>query len=336
MRRAILHVGAPRTGTSSFQKLLSDRREALAQVGVLYPELTPRSAAAPHLSHQHLGEALDGRRPAGERRELLDILDAELARTDADVMLISYERLWLAPPWRRLPRTLAEACARRGFRPEVLLTVRPQAELVQSQYSWRVQFLRESRPFARAFAAGLRDGRLDFDAGLAGWSRAVEGRVSATPLRDACSDAPLPLRIAAELGLADRLGPVLGEHGAASRENVSPGPVTTEVSRRLRASGLRLDAEAGRRLVDHVARLAQDLAEEAVPFRALTATQAERSQRHFDRANARFAVAVWGEPWSTRVAPAAVAPATELAGRLLTPALETIMTDIAARATSSL
>ena len=335
MRRAILHVGAPRTGTSSFQKLLSGRREALAQAGVLYPELTPRSAAVPHLSHQHLGEALDGRRPAGERRELLDALDRELASTRADVVLISYERLWLAPPWRRLPRVLAQACARRGFRPEVLLTVRPQAELVQSQYGWRVQFLREARTFADAFRADLRDGRLDFAAGLAGWSRAVEGRVRAVPLRDARSDVPLPLRIAAELGLTDRLGPVLEEAGPSLHENASPGPVTAEVSRRMRARGLRLEAEAGRRVVDEVARLALHMPEERVAFRALTPVQAERAARRFARSNARFAAEVWAGPWEARVASPSLGPATELAGQRLTPELEVRIRGLASQATGT-
>ncbi len=331
MKRAILHVGAPRTGTSSFQKLLSDRRTALAEAGVLYPELTPRSADRPHLSHQHLGEALDGRRPRAERRELLDGLDAALAATAADVAVISYERLWLAAPWRRLPRVLADLCARRGFRPEVLVTVRPQAELIQSQYGWRIQFLREGRSFAQAFGSDLHDGRLDLCAGLTPWARAVDGRASAVPLRDVRSDAPLPLRIAAELGLSDRLGAVFDSADAGLRENRSPGPVTTEVSRRLRRAGLRLDAEAGRRAVDEVAQLAVAWPEEARPFRALTAAQAARAARRFARSNTRFADDVWGKPWEARVAAPAPGEPTEIAGRETSPELEAAMTDIAAQ-----
>ncbi len=322
MKRAVLHVGAPRTGTSSLQKLLADRRAALAEAGVLYPELTPRSAARPHLSHQHLGEALDGRRPPAERRELLDALDAQLAATRADVAVVSYERLWLAAPWRRLPRVLADLCARRGFRPEVLLTVRPQAELVQSQYGWRIQFLREARPFARAFPSDLHDGRLDFAARLAPWARAVEGRVTATPLRDARSDAALPLRVASELGLSDRLGAALAGGGADLRENRSPGPVTTEVSRRLRRAGVRGDAEAGRRRVDHAARLARVVPEEAAAFFALTPAQVDRVARRFARGNARFAEDLWGRAWEARVAAPRLHAPTELAGRPLPEALD--------------
>ena len=331
MKRAILHVGAPRTGTSSLQKLLSGRREALLAQGVLYPELTPRSADRPHLSHQHLGEALDGRRPRAERRELLDALDAALAATTADVAVISYERLWLASPWRRLPRVLADLCARRGFRPEVLVTVRPQAELIQSQYGWRLQFLREGRPFARAFGADLHGGWTDFCAGLAPWARAAAGGLCAVPLRDVRSDAPLPLRIAAELGLSDRLDPVLAGE-AALRENRSPGPVTAEVSRRLRRGGVRLPAEAGRALVDRVAALARALPQEATPFRALTAPQAARAARRFARANTRFADEVWARPWEARVAAPEPADPTELAGRELPPELEAAVEEMAALA----
>lgn len=322
MRRAILHIGVPRTGTTSLQKLLAERRAALLGVGVLFPDLTPRSAERPHLSHQHLGEALDGRRPPEERRELLEDLDRQLAETPADVAILSYERLWRAASWRRLPRMLCDLAERRGFRPEVLVTVRGQAELIQSHYGWRLQFLREWRPFAEAFSRDLGDRRLDFAAGVAPWSRAAEGRVSAVPLRDEASAEPMALRVATELGLADRLQPILAEPAARMQENRSPGPVTSEVSRRIRWSGVRLRAAEGRRLIDQAARLAASRPEEAAPFRALTPAQAARAQRRFAASNAAFAAAVWGEPWEARVASPPLHEPNELAGRRLAADLE--------------
>jgi hypothetical protein len=230
---------------------------------------------------------------------------------------------------------LAELCARNGFTPEVLVTVRPQAELIQSQYGWRLQFLREGRAFAAAFGSDLRDGRLDFCAGLAPWTRAVAGRVSAIALRDPRSPAPLPTRVAAELGLSDRLGPALDGANAALRENRSPGPVTAEISRRLRHAGLRTDPLAGRELVDRVAQFARALPQEAAPFSALTASQAERAGRRFARSNTRFADEVWGRPWESRVTAPAVSEPTELAGRELDAELEAALRRIAdqARAT---
>ena len=220
---------------------------------------------------------------------------------------------------------LADLCARRGFRPEVLVTVRPQAELIQSQYGWRIQFLREGRSFAQAFGSDLHDGRLDLCAGLTPWARAVDGRASAVPLRDVRSDAPLPLRIAAELGLSDRRA---SGGGPATPRPAGATPAAGGGGGR---AGLRLDAEAGRRAVDEVAQLAQAWPAEALPFRALTAAQAARAARRFARSNTRFADDVWGKPWEARVAAPAPGEPTEIAGRETSPELEAAMTDIAAQ-----
>ena len=296
---------------------------------MLYPELTPASATEPHLNHQHLGEALDGRRSAAERRELLGKLDAELAATSAEVVVLSYERFWLAEAWRRLPRVLADLCARRGFRPEILVTVRPQAELIQSQYGWRVQFMREARSFARAFRRDLAGPRLDIDAGLALWARAAEGRVTAVPLRHAHADSHLTTRIAAALDLSDRLGPPVGE-ATERRENVSPGPVTTEVSRRLRQAGVRADASTRRRMVARIAELARDLPEDQEPFRALTPALAAMASQRFAGSNASLARRLWACEWDSHVACTPPGEVTELADRVLPGVLERALGDIAA------
>src|ERR1700742_4938469 len=92
MRRAIIHIGMPRTGSTTFQHVLAHARHRLEKAGILYPDLTPRSpSATPHISHQHFGETLDGRRPRHERRELLRRLSGALARRDCDVVVVSYE-----------------------------------------------------------------------------------------------------------------------------------------------------------------------------------------------------------------------------------------------------
>ncbi|GJD61986.1 hypothetical protein [Methylobacterium frigidaeris] len=302
MRRAIIHIGTPRTGTSSLQMLLHIRRDDLHRTGILYPALTPASAADPHVSHQHLGETLDGRRPRRERGELIDRLDRALAESRDDVVLLSYESLCLLPPWHRAPRLLCGLFERRGFRPEILMTVRPQGAYLQSQYTWRIQFLREARAFATAFEAELRARRYDYWRGLKGWARAAAGRVHLVPVQDRQSPAPLIERIAVELGLADRLLPLLTPSDLAYRTNESLGPIGVEVSRRLRAEGAGGTQGLARAVTARIDALAHERGFDAEPFRALDPAMTARVAEAYDRQNDALARRVWGTDWSTRVA----------------------------------
>ncbi|KMO12164.1 hypothetical protein [Methylobacterium platani] len=313
MRRAIIHVGTPRTGTSSLQMLLHTRRDDLGRAGILYPALTPASAAAPHVSHQHLGETLDGRRPRRERGKLLAALDRALAESRHDVALLSYESLCLLPPWHRAPKLLCGLFERRGFRPEILMTVRPQEAYLQSQYTWRIQFLREARAFAAAFEAELRARRFDYTSGLGSWARAAAWRVHLVPVQDRRSPAPLVERIAAELGLADRLLPLLTPADLAYRTNESLGPVGVEVSRRLRAQGAGGAQGLTRAVTARIDALAHERGLDAEPFRALDAGMIERVRALYGRRNDALARRVWGTGWDSRVADPPARAVNELA-----------------------
>ncbi len=188
MRRVVLHIGLPRTGSTTLQFVWTRHREALRRLGILYPELTPTSAAgAPHLNHQYLSQAMDGRRPPGELEELLDRLADELCG-GAETVILSYEilahRRPSAPGIARLLGVLRGA----GCAVEALVVVKPPAEAANSHYTIRALFLQERREFA-AFLRG-RELRvpLDLPARLLPW-QAEAGRLTALPL---CGPARRP------------------------------------------------------------------------------------------------------------------------------------------------
>src|SRR3954471_16906544 len=112
MRRAVLHLGVPRTGSTSLQYFWTRHRAALRKLGILYPELTP-PGAPPHLSHQHLGEAMDRSRPAAEREALFGQLEQAL-RSDADIIILSHEMLAHRRPWARGQARLLDLLRRAG------------------------------------------------------------------------------------------------------------------------------------------------------------------------------------------------------------------------------
>ena len=323
MRRAIVHIGLPRTGTTTLQRIFCRLRPELAQRGILYPELTPGSAAIPHLSHQHLGEALDGRRPPADRAELLGTLGRRLEQARAGVVLLSYESLCLIPERKAAPNLLRDVFAAHGYAMETILTVKPQAEYLNSTYTWRVQFLREARTFERYRRAEMRSPRLDLGVLSGQWRSASDGRMRAVPVRDRRSDRPLIERFLTELGLLDQVAPLLNADDTALRENRSPGPVTIEVCRRLRKAGatrpLGARARDATRWVEQAAR---DAGLDSVPFRGLDADAQARIAAHWAASNDRFAQAVWDEPWSARACGNPPLPVNEIAGREIDPATE--------------
>ena len=321
MRRAIVHIGTPRTGTTSLQHILSRLRPALGAAGIWYPDLTPASAAAPHLSHQHLGEALDGRRPPRERAELLGRLAAGLRDTPCDVVLLSYEGLCGTPPALGAARTLASLFAAHGFAMETLVTVKPQSEYLNSLYTWRIQFLRDGRTFPGFAAAWLGTARLDLARMAAPWREASDGRLHVVPVRDRRSERPLVERTLAEIGLLDRVAPLLTTADAGLAENRSPGPAAVEVLRRLHRGGARrLLGSRTREASRHVEAAAASL--DAVAFRGVTPALHTQAAARWRASNDTLASQAWGTAWTDRVAERPPPPVNEIAAMPPDPVIE--------------
>jgi len=334
MRRAIVHIGLPRTGSTTFQHILYHLRPDLKAVGVLYPDLTPRSALlTPHINHQHLGETLDGRRPPQEREELLHELSRALDTSECDVVLLSYESLIQQKRRCRTPEILSTLFARHGFAMEALVVVKPQSEYLNSIYTHRIQFMRESRDFAHFARAYERSGRFAYDTLIRPWIASCDGRVGAVPVRDRRSTAPLVLRLLSELTLEDRVAPLLQSDDLNRVENRSPGPVAIEVSRRLRAELMQLRLRINQReMTQFVEQTVIERGLDPMGFRGVSADIRSRMDARYLAANDRFARAIWERPWAEVVAPEAPREVNELAIRAIDPAIELVIEDILQRA----
>lgn len=306
-------MGLPRTGTTTVQRVLTRLRPELATAGILYPDLTPRSATEPHLSHQHLGETLDGRRPRRERAELLDSLAQQLTGSDAETVVLSYEHLCLVPPRRGVATLLAGFFEKHGFTMEVLATVKPQAEFLNSTYTWRTQFLRETRGFTAFVHAELGRRTLDYAALFEPWRRVCDGRMTVLPLRDPRSDEGLLARFIDAAGLG-RVRGLITADDLALQENGSPGPIAVEVCRRLGQGGARRRlGPRSREATRWVEESCRNRNLDPASFKGVDAGLRAMIEARWDTANARLAAVAWGEPWSARVARAPDAAINELA-----------------------
>ena len=316
MRRAIVTLDGPQTGSVSLPEVLTRLRPDLGAVGLCYTTLPPGDGKS--------------RRPEARHRAGLACLAAALGETDADTVIVSCEQ----PPD---PAILAALFARFGFALEVAIVVRPQAEELAAAYARRIQALAEARSF-RGFVRreGFSD-RYDHAVLLDPWRRATGDRIHAVPALDRRFPAPLLARLIAELGLTARLDPLLGPGDLFPRALRAPGPFAVEASRRLHALGLPRRADGrGRRLGHLLDNLARARGLDAMPFRGEAKDALAAIEAYHGEANERLAALCWGRNWDSVVARAPGGPANELAGRTLSPDCEAevagLVADVAAHA----
>ncbi|KNY24628.1 hypothetical protein [Methylobacterium sp. ARG-1] len=327
MRRAIVHIGMPRTGSTAFQEVLARLRPRLDAVGICYPKLAaPGAPDSLDVNHHRLGQGLDRRRPEAERRAGLARLDAILGTTQADTLILSYEDFAVQRSRWRVPEVLAGICARHGFALETALVVKPQAEQLASAYALRTQVVAEGRTFRGFLGVEGTSGRYDYAALLEPWRRASQGRVTAVPFRDRRSDAPLLARLIGDLGLRDRLAPLLTPADLEYRTNRSSGPLAVEAARRLYRLGVHRQVIGHPRQLGHVVdRWAWARGLDADRFRGEAPEGLARVAARYAAANERFAATCWGRPWDAVIAAAPAAPPNELAARPVAPETEALV-----------
>ena len=142
-----LHVGLPKTGTTSIQLALTDNADRLVAVGTLLP-------GGRHLAQRHAAYDLLGQRIPGEDAQVagaFDRLVAEIDAYDGQRAVVSEELLGLARPRdvRRVLRALS------GHRVVVVVTVRDLARTMVS--AWQQQVVMGGTVGWRDFAAAVRD-----------------------------------------------------------------------------------------------------------------------------------------------------------------------------------
>jgi hypothetical protein len=167
--RWIIHIGAPKTGSTSIQRFLFEHREALRGLGIEYPNANLRG-----FGHHDLAFLLAGGYPdwaTPQNRPLAEIAD-DLRRaarnTSAKTLVLSSENFYLYPR----PKQLGDLLVSVGLRPDDDLTivcyVRRQDEAHISWYNQTVKAQGNARSF-EATVALTRD-LWDYGSRLAPWA----------------------------------------------------------------------------------------------------------------------------------------------------------------------
>lgn len=195
----IVHIGAPKTGSTAIQSFLCGNRERLAAHGLLYPDVSLRGYGHHDLAFLLGGGYPDWAKPQDRPlAELATGLRDAVRSSDATRVLLSSENFYLYPEPAALRHLLHTAGLAAEDRVSILCYLRRQDEAHVSWYNQTVK--------AQGNAAGFDDsvrrdhGVWDYAARLAPWR--AEFGTAAVWLRDyAAAAADVRLDVLQALGL---------------------------------------------------------------------------------------------------------------------------------------
>lgn len=135
----LIHIGAPKTGSTQLQRMLFDNREALEDVGVRYPDVSLRG-----YGHHDLAFVLSGGYPqwaVPQERTLAQLADELRERTAGygGRIIISSENFYLYPAPEALRDLLEQTGILPGRAVTVIAYVRRQDDAHESWYNQTIK-----------------------------------------------------------------------------------------------------------------------------------------------------------------------------------------------------
>ena len=276
-KRLIVHVGPRKTGSTSIQQMLFTCRDKLRAGGIHVPRAGLRQSPSRRcLSHYRL---VQGQHKLENWAKLAE----EIASTDAETFVVSAEDLTSQGRCVAAER-LEKLVARASVEVDVVGFVRPQWQLLESEYSQRAFGGRTKARFSQFVREMLDAGEstiLDYRLLFAPYRTLFGDRVRVFPLQ--ASHLPLGL-VAHFLSLVGAETVVMEEASAQSRANERNGAKAVEVCRLVRA---RLGA--GCPTPRHLLRELPTLLNEDAPFAGFSWDEIRQMEDRFALANAAFA-----------------------------------------------
>lgn len=165
MRRAIFHIGTPKTGTTTIQNALAANRESLAGLGVLYPLSGLRVG-----SHGNLAYQFDPVNFAPEYGGW-DELEKEVLEVDPHTVIVSSESILTFSRSGALFGRIDQFCKVTRSRPEIVVYVRPQYEYLDSLYAQNATTGYEKRKFESYVSRSALGKGFDYNVLLGQWEQ---------------------------------------------------------------------------------------------------------------------------------------------------------------------
>lgn len=172
MRKLFLHIGMPKSGTTTIQYVLAENRKLLLDEGVLVPQAGVGAAL-----HQQGHHELSAELKRNEHRVIDDLL-IEIEKSKASAVVVSSEEL--SSLNQRQIEVLGHAFS--AYDVKVIVYLREQASFVESLYNQAVKTGAEKRDRHEFLADILSSNRLNYLSIVKAWS-GVFGKENIKPKR---------------------------------------------------------------------------------------------------------------------------------------------------------
>ena len=291
-RQLILHIGMPKAGSTSIQRMLAEHAPQLRERGIDLPvdihgEVSPRLKRMFRQQKERRQKATRSASRFLAHSETWRAVASQLRRSQAPQFLVSNESL-LGHPKAGRPEALAAMAADCNRRVRIIAYVRPQCQFLESRYTQWIASCAERMPFDAFVAASFarnpveRHPWLNYRHALAPWRAVFGERVCVVPLERSRMPQGLLVHFLDQLGAGDL--DVSGIEFNRSRRGAKYIEANRLISSALRR---RLSAALyGRGLRSR--RLPQ-LLQSDLPFAGLAADEARLLMQRFEAENAAFA-----------------------------------------------
>lgn len=289
-RRCILHVGSPKTATSSVQSALKQNRRRFLRDGIL----VPRSGQTVSGSHRDLAFGLAGQGVPPEVEAADRELVREISRSDADTVLISSEFLWSILSKEVEARRLIGRLRALNLDVSVLLYVRHQPQYLNSMYQHEANF-RQLRDFSTYLGSARRNLATHSHSRWLEFAQAHDVALLVRPFSAEVREAGVVQDFLATVGVSSP-----SRYDTAVDLRRSVGPFTVAVAQSLMRRIDDPESLTEQQTPDCRHALRSELRRRNIVdhgYCGLTTGLAAEIEQDFRDDNARFAQAAWGKPW---------------------------------------
>lgn len=283
MRRiCYLHIGLPKTATTTIQHALRKNQDHFSSIGILVPQTGLR---ADHGGHNGLALSLCG---AQNLKKVAERFQAELNASNAETVVMSSEMIARRLLHGEMASSLFANMDHLNLEPRLIVSVRNQPQLFNSAYCQLIKCFRLTGSFA-AFLNVQETTRMTFNSEIAD----VVASYGA-PLTVLKHGSDVLRSFLSTIGVLeqDKLD------SEAQRMNKSVGPLTIEVAREVQNALPQLSPSEATRCWRILKRISHDSGLADFGFCGITSEVARKIEREFSDANNIFAQRVWGCSWS--------------------------------------
>ncbi len=291
-----LHIGLPKTGSTSIQTTILTNRSRLAGHGIYVPQTGTDGLR--HNHHEIALEFLKSREqvaPGG----LLDALRGELEDAGhPGHVLISAESLHARLHNPHYVARLRDAFSAMGYGLRLIAYLRPQVAYINSFYSQDSKYLTNTLDVDAFVTRALSVNRYNYRALLMPAFRMEGVETIYRPFNREIVESGVVEDFLAALGLD---ATAIGAMTISPPRNISPGPKSVaafvELGRRVSAHGIDLSLSDRREVRRAVLKLGDRLKWNQNGFSGINATQAQSIRDRFAKGNDVLASKVWSRRW---------------------------------------